>query len=55
MTDLAAFGQKLNDALPGALKSHVVANNELTVEVEQALVRGRAALCVGGRDGGRVL
>src|ERR1700709_57177 len=34
MTDLAEFGQKLNDALPGALKSHVVANNELTTEVE---------------------
>ena len=34
MTDLAEFGQKLNDALPGALKSHVVANNELTIEVE---------------------
>ena len=34
MTDLAELGQKLNDALPGALKSHAVANNELTIEVE---------------------
>ena len=40
MTDLAALGQKLNDALPGALTSHAVANNELTIEVELgAIVR----------------
>jgi NADH-quinone oxidoreductase subunit C len=34
MTDLAAFGQKLSDALPGALRGHGVANNELTIDVE---------------------
>lgn len=34
MTDLTALGMKLNDALPGALTGHVVANGELTIEVE---------------------
>jgi NADH-quinone oxidoreductase subunit C len=36
MTDLAAFGQKLSDALPGAVTAHSVALNELTVEVAAA-------------------
>ncbi|MEI9884932.1 MAG: NADH-quinone oxidoreductase subunit C [Rhizomicrobium sp.] len=45
MTDLAAFGQKLNDALPGALTGRVVANGELTVEVEAGeIVRTMAYL-----------
>ena len=45
MTDLTAFGQSLNDALPGALKSHNVANGELTIEVEAGeIVRTMAYL-----------
>jgi NADH-quinone oxidoreductase subunit C len=32
--DLAAFGQSLGDALPGAVHSHAVAVGELTIEIE---------------------
>jgi NADH-quinone oxidoreductase subunit C len=36
MTDLAQLGQKLSDALPGAVRSHAVALGQLTLEVEPA-------------------
>src|SRR5579864_1790001 len=36
MADLAALGQKLSDALPGAITAHRVAVGELTLEVAAA-------------------
>jgi NADH-quinone oxidoreductase subunit C len=36
MADLAELGQKLSDALPGAIRAHHVAFSELTLEVEPA-------------------
>ena len=36
MTDLSEFGQKLSDALHGAIRAHHVAVGELTLEVEIA-------------------
>jgi NADH-quinone oxidoreductase subunit C len=35
MADLAALGQKLSDALPGAVRAHHVAFGELTLEAER--------------------
>ena len=34
MTDLAAFATTLSAALPGAIKSHALANGELSIDVE---------------------
>jgi len=34
MTDLAAFATELSAALPGAIRTHALANGELTIDVE---------------------
>jgi NADH-quinone oxidoreductase subunit C len=45
MADLATLGQKLSDALPGAIHAHHVAFGELTLEVEPAeIVRAASYL-----------
>ena len=38
MIDLSEFGRQLSEALPGAIRAHHVAVNELTLEVEPSVI-----------------